>query len=69
RGDVDIKLHELEKMIEDRNPTFWEEIFELFTSRITHIMEHLPEFIVPFLHRFILGKGFYRMQRVLTKAK
>ncbi len=69
RGDIDIKLHELEKMIEDRDPTFWEEIFELFISRITQIMEYLPEFMVFSLPRFLLGKGFQSMRRLLTKAK
>lgn len=69
RGDIDLRLHELEKMIEDRDPTFWEEIFELFSSRITQIMEHLPEFMVFSLPRFILGKGFHSMRRLVTKAK
>jgi hypothetical protein len=69
RSDVEIKLHELEKMIEDRDPTFWEEIFDLFTSRITQIMEYLPEFMVFSLPRFLLGKGFHRVQRLLKKAK
>jgi len=69
REDIDIRLHELEKIIEDRDPTFWEEIFELFSSRITQIMEHLPEFMVSSLPRFILGKGFHGMRRFVTKAK
>lgn len=69
RNDIQSRLQDIEAMIEDRNPTFWEDVFSLFTNYTSRIMEYLPEFLVYSLPRFLAGRGAKIFRKLLPRFK
>lgn len=69
RNDIQSRLQDIEAMIEDRNPTFWEDVFSLFTNYTSRIMEYLPEFMVNSLPRFLAVRGARIFKKLLPRFK
>lgn len=72
RKKVQLELDEIVEMIENRDPTFWEDVENLIfnlTRKVTEIMSFLPDLMPEPLYKFLFGKSVKSVRHLLPKSR